>query len=86
VPIWSQGKMIGVICHEQRSAPRLWTSEEESFAFLMSACVAQAYEQSQRVGATRGGAEGVARRSIIGMRPAVGLGGVSALASGVGLR
>jgi GAF domain-containing protein len=86
VPIWSQGKMIGIICHEQRSAPRLWTSDEENFAFLMSACVAQAYDQSQRVEATRGGAEGVARRSSIGMRPAVCLGGVSALTSGVGLR
>jgi GAF domain-containing protein len=66
VPIWSQGRMIGIICHEQRSAPRLWTSDEENFAFLMASFVAQAYEQVQ-VRASADAAD-VARRSVAAAR------------------
>jgi hypothetical protein len=45
IPIWSQNKMIGIICHEQRLAPRLWTSDEENFAYLMSGFTGMALER-----------------------------------------
>jgi signal transduction histidine kinase/CheY-like chemotaxis protein len=31
VPIWAEGELIGVICHEQTRAPRHWTVEDQDF-------------------------------------------------------
>jgi transcriptional regulator with GAF, ATPase, and Fis domain len=45
VPIWVQGKMAGVICHEHVGASRQWNSDEESFAYLMSTIVALSMER-----------------------------------------
>jgi transcriptional regulator with GAF, ATPase, and Fis domain len=45
VPIWVQGTMIGVICHEHVGPARKWTSDEESFAYLMSTIVALSMER-----------------------------------------
>jgi transcriptional regulator with GAF, ATPase, and Fis domain len=36
VPIFVQGKMVGVICHEHTDSRRKWNSDEENFAYLMS--------------------------------------------------
>ena len=36
VPIFVEGKMVGVICHEHTGPKRKWTSDEENFAYLMS--------------------------------------------------
>ncbi len=45
VPIWARGRMVGVICHEHTGPPRIWTADEESFAYLMANLVAMALEQ-----------------------------------------
>ena len=46
VPIWVQGKMVGVVCHEHVGAKRKWDSDEETFAYLMSSFVALALERT----------------------------------------
>ena len=48
VPIWVEGKMIGVVCHEHLGAARTWNADEEQFAYLMSAFVALTAERVQR--------------------------------------
>jgi hypothetical protein len=45
VPIWVQGTMTGVICHEHIGPARKWNSDEESFAYLMSTIVALSMER-----------------------------------------
>jgi hypothetical protein len=45
VPIWVQGKMVGVVCHEHVGPKRRWDSDEETFAYLMSSFVALALER-----------------------------------------
>lgn len=45
VPIWVQGAMVGVICHEHVGQARKWTSDEESFAYLMSTIIALSMER-----------------------------------------
>ena len=45
VPIWVQGNMVGVICHEHVGPARHWNSDEESFAYLMSTIVALSMER-----------------------------------------
>lgn len=44
VPIWIDGKMMGVICNEHVGPARKWTTDEESFAYLMAGIVASAIE------------------------------------------
>lgn len=48
VPIWVNGKMVGVVCHEHVGPPRVWNSDEETFAYLMSSFVALALERRGR--------------------------------------
>jgi hypothetical protein len=45
VPIWTQGKMVAVVCHEHVGPARKWNSDEESFAYLMSTIVALSMER-----------------------------------------
>jgi GAF domain-containing protein len=45
VPIWVQGTMAGVICHEHVGPARNWNSDEEAFAYLMSTIVALSMER-----------------------------------------
>lgn len=35
VPIWADGKMVGVVCHEHTGDYRKWTTDEETFAYIM---------------------------------------------------
>ena len=35
VPIWKNGKMVGVVCHEHTNYKRTWTKDEENFAYLI---------------------------------------------------
>lgn len=53
VPIWVGKTMVGVVCHEHIGPKRIWTKDEETFAYLMSHFVALALE--------RGGTEGAPR-------------------------
>jgi len=45
VPIWASGVMVGVICHEHVGQPRRWSSDEETFAYVLSSLVALTLEQ-----------------------------------------
>jgi EAL domain-containing protein (putative c-di-GMP-specific phosphodiesterase class I)/GGDEF domain-containing protein len=47
-PVRSEGKLVGVICHEQVGAPRTWTPEEVAFAGSMGDYVAMALEIDRR--------------------------------------
>lgn len=40
VPIWVDGEMVGVVCHEHVGAAREWSPDEESFAYLMGSVAA----------------------------------------------
>lgn len=48
VPIRSEGKMIGVICHEHIGPKRSWTLEEQHFAASIANTVALAIEAADR--------------------------------------
>jgi PAS domain-containing protein len=47
VPIWVNGEMVGVVCHEHIGGPREWTPDEENFAYLMANFVALARERAE---------------------------------------
>ena len=53
VPIWVGKTMVGVVCHEHLGPKRIWTKDEETFAYLMSHFVALALERSGAEGAAR---------------------------------
>lgn len=40
VPIWVDGDMVGVFCHEHVGPEREWTADEENFAYLMGSIAA----------------------------------------------
>ncbi|MBK9307687.1 MAG: response regulator [Nitrospira sp.] len=48
VPIRSEGKMVGVICHEHIGPMRCWTLEEQHFAASVANTVALAMEAADR--------------------------------------
>jgi GAF domain-containing protein len=45
VPIWLGHKMVGVVCNEHVGPKRMWTKDDETFAYLMSHFVALALER-----------------------------------------
>ena len=47
-PIGAGGKMVGVVRHEQTSAPREWTLDEQSFAGSIADLVALSFEVCRR--------------------------------------
>jgi len=47
VPIWVDGKMVGVICQEHGGPARKWTSDEETFYNLMANIVAMTIESKK---------------------------------------
>ncbi|BFM41209.1 PAS domain S-box protein [Synechocystis sp. LKSZ1] len=47
-PIRVKGKIVGVVCHEQIQAPRVWTLAEQNFAGSIADFVALALETHQR--------------------------------------
>ena len=47
VPVWSQGKTVGVICHEHIGPAREWTGEEIDFASAVASMVSLALEESR---------------------------------------
>lgn len=40
VPMWVNGDMVGVVCHEHVGPMRSWTPEDESFAYLIGSIAA----------------------------------------------
>jgi GAF domain-containing protein len=45
VPIWANGKMVGVVCHEHTGDFRQWTTDEETFAYIMGNIVGMTIER-----------------------------------------
>jgi hypothetical protein len=49
VPIWANGKMVGVVCHEHTGDFRKWTTDEETFAYIMGNIVGMTMEKLEGV-------------------------------------
>ncbi|MEH2403861.1 hybrid sensor histidine kinase/response regulator [Nostoc sp.] len=47
-PIWLEGRLVGVVCHEHIGESRQWTLEEETFAGSIADFVTLAIEASKR--------------------------------------
>ncbi len=47
VPVWFQGKVVGVICHEHIGPAREWSGEDVSFASSVASMVSLALEESR---------------------------------------
>ncbi|HXV59170.1 MAG TPA: PAS domain S-box protein, partial [Vicinamibacteria bacterium] len=47
-PIWLEGRMVGVLCHEHVGPPRTWTPEEERFAASVADFASLTLEAHQR--------------------------------------
>jgi len=47
-PIWLDGKMVGVVCHEHTGAERQWSIEEENFAGSIADFVSHAMDSFER--------------------------------------
>jgi PAS domain S-box-containing protein len=48
VPVWLNGKLVGVLCEEHTGEPRDWTSEEVDFAAAVANMVSLSLEAAQR--------------------------------------
>ncbi|MDJ0599403.1 MAG: ATP-binding protein, partial [Crocosphaera sp.] len=48
VPIWLDGKMIGVLCHEQIGIEHQWTVDEQTFAGSLGDLISLAIEADER--------------------------------------
>lgn len=47
-PIWLDGEMVGVVCHEHIGPPRVWAIEEQNFAGSIADLVSLAMEACER--------------------------------------
>jgi len=47
VPVWFQGKVVGVICHEHVGPAREWSGEDISFASSIASMISLALEESR---------------------------------------
>ncbi len=48
VPIWRDGRVAGVVCHEDTAGPREWTAEDEDFAVSVADMVSLALAADER--------------------------------------
>jgi hypothetical protein len=48
VPILASGNMVGVICHEHVGSQRRWSTDDETFAYVLASLVALTVEQRTR--------------------------------------
>ncbi|HET8939078.1 MAG TPA: GAF domain-containing protein [Polyangiales bacterium] len=48
VPIWANSAMVGVICHEHLGGTRRWSTDDETFAYVLASLVALTLEQRSR--------------------------------------
>jgi PAS domain S-box-containing protein len=53
VPIWRDGRVVGVVCHEHKGARRLWLPEEQEFATSVADMVGLVLEAVDRRDAER---------------------------------
>jgi len=47
VPIFANGRMKGVVCHEHTGPKRKWTGDEENFAYIMGNLIGLSIERSR---------------------------------------
>jgi hypothetical protein len=45
VPIWASRTMVGVICHEHLGPSRRWSTDDETFGYILASLVALTLEQ-----------------------------------------
>ncbi len=50
VPVWRQGRLVGVLCHEHTGAVREWTREEQIFATAVAGSISLALETTEHAG------------------------------------
>jgi PAS domain S-box-containing protein len=48
VPIWREGEVVGIVCHEHTGTRRVWTQEEQEFAASIADMVALVLEGTDR--------------------------------------
>lgn len=48
VPVWANGALAGVVCHEQVGKPHVWQPEEKAFAFSIGQLISNALEVDER--------------------------------------
>jgi PAS domain S-box-containing protein len=48
VPVWFQGKVVGVVCHVHVGRARMWTAEEIDFASSVASMVSSTLEAARR--------------------------------------
>ncbi|HZR47651.1 MAG TPA: PAS domain-containing protein, partial [Candidatus Manganitrophaceae bacterium] len=53
-PLWLNGRIIGVVCHEQVGPPRRWSSDEQNFAGAVANLISNAMESDERKRAEEG--------------------------------
>ena len=51
VPIFRDGEVIGVVCHEHKGPPRTWQQSEVEFAASVAALISTVFEQADRLAA-----------------------------------
>jgi hypothetical protein len=49
VPVWANGRLVAVVCHEHVGPLRTWSADEERFAYLMGSFVSLALEKRDAV-------------------------------------
>ncbi len=47
-PVWREGRLWGVLCHEHRGDPREWRPEEQSFVLSLAQFVSMGLERRER--------------------------------------
>ncbi|WP_375506910.1 ATP-binding protein [uncultured Nostoc sp.] len=73
-PIWLEGRLIGVVCHEHIGENRKWTLEEETFAGFIADFVTLAIEAKERNLAQEALRQSEAQFRAIFERSSIGIG------------
>lgn len=74
VSIWSAGRLVGVVCHEQIGSLRQWSLEEQSFANSIADFVALAIEATERNAAQEALRQSEAKFRAIVENSSIGIG------------
>ncbi|BAY77041.1 multi-sensor hybrid histidine kinase [Nostoc linckia NIES-25] len=72
-PIWLEGRLVGVVCHEHVGEGRQWTLEEETFAGSIADFAALAMEANQRNAAQEALRQSEAQFRAIFERSSIGI-------------
>ncbi|MEZ5420755.1 MAG: ATP-binding protein [Vicinamibacterales bacterium] len=75
-PIYHQGEVAGIMCHEQLDTPRVWTSDEAELAAAVADAVGRLYEEARLVSASD--SLGAYRSQVEQLRHLSGLGRLAA--------